>query len=283
MGRVIIAYIPVLHRGYLDFFEKHRDAEALYVVKRRFVIELQSALRKDIRALDAFEVRRLLGNHFFSRVEIADGDVILAIAQTGHTVVMPKDDISLEIASRYLSGCLIEYDNVFLRWEQESILKEREIQYERTVSFDGLVAEMMRCAFLESHKATNLWRWVGAVIAKNGEVILTGYNRQVPSPYTPYYEGDARMFFKKGLNVELTTDLHTEARLIAEAARKGIALEGSDLYITAFPCPPCSKLVATAGIRRCYFASGYSLLDGERILKNNDVEIIHVKVPENIS
>lgn len=277
MGKVIIAYIPVLHRGYLDFFDRHRDAEALYVIKRNLVIELQPALRKDIRAFDAFEVQSLLGNHFFLRVEIADGDVILAIAQAGHTVVMPKDELSLEIALRYLSGCRVEYDSaVFLRWDRQNVL-EQKIKYDRKVPWSGVVGEMMNKALEEKEKATNLWRQVGAVIARDGEILLSAYNRQVPSPYTPYYEGDARMFFKRGIHIGLTTDIHAESRLVAEAARHGIALEGADLYISTFPCPPCAKLIASTGIRRCYFSSGYAMLDGERVLHDTDIEIVFVE------
>ena len=85
------------------------------------------------------------------------------------------------------------------------------------------------------------------------------------------------MFFKRGLNIELTTDQHAESVVISEAAKKGIALLGADLYISTFPCPPCAKIVAAAGIKRCYFLSGYSMLDGERILKDSGVEIIQVR------
>jgi len=277
MGRVIIAYIPVLHRGYLDFFNRHRDAEALYVVKRVFAVELQPALRKDVRALSAFEVQSLLSNHFFSRVEIADRNVILTIARAKHTVAMPKDELSLEIASRYLSGCRVEYDNVFLRWDRQNVLAQEKVRYDRKVSWSGVVGEMMGKAFEEREKATNLWRQVGAVIARDGKIILSGHNCQMPSPHTPYYEGDPRMFFKRGVHIELTTDIHAEPRLVAEAARHGIALEGADLYISTFPCPPCAKLVASTGIRRCYFSSGYAMLDGERALHDESVEIIYVE------
>lgn len=277
MGRVIIAYIPVLHRGYLDFFNRHRDVEALYILKRRLVIELQPALRKDIRALDAFEVQSLLGNHFFLKVRIADEDIILAIAQAGHTVVMPNDELSLEIALRYLSGCRVEYDSsVFLRWNRQNVLTQEDVKYDRKISWSGVVGEMMGRAFEERKKATNLWRQVGAVIARDGEILLSAYNRQVPSPNTPYYEGDPRMFFKRGVHIELTTDSHAESRLISEAANRGISVAGADLYITMFPCPPCAKIIAPSGIRKCYFASGYAMLDGERVLRDAGIELVFV-------
>ena len=277
MSRVIIAYIPVLHRGYLDFFNRHRDVEALYILKRRFVIELQPVLRKDIRALDAFEVQSLLGNHFFLKVRIADEDIILAIAQAGHTVVMPNDELSLEIALRYLSGCRVEYDSsVFLRWNLQNVLAQEDVKYDRKISWSGVVGEMMGKAFEERKKATNLWRQVGAVIARDGEILLSAYNRQVPSPNTPYYEGDPRMFFKRGVHIELTTDAHAESRLISEAANRGISIAGADLYITMFPCPPCAKIIAPSGIRKCYFASGYAMLDGERVLRDAGIELVFV-------
>lgn len=281
MEKTIIAYIPVIHRGYLDFFQKHAHSN-LFILGKEIIAE-SKPLTKDVRALSPEEARRIIQDlKVFNWVGIADFGTLAGFQKDKARLIMPDEEFSHELHKKYLNGCKVQYESVFLRWEQGSILKEREIQHERTVPFEGMVEEMMGRALLESHKATNLWRWVGTVIARNKEIILTGYNKQVPNPYTPYYEGDARMFFKKGFYIELTTDHHAEARMIAEAARKGIPLEGSDLFITAFPCPPCAKSVAAAGIRRCYFASGYSILDGERILKDNDVEIIHVQIPGNI-
>ena len=85
------------------------------------------------------------------------------------------------------------------------------------------------------------------------------------------------MFFKRGVHIELTTDAHAESRLISEAANRGISIAGADLYVTTFPCPPCAKVVAPSGIRRCYFASGYAMLDGERVLRDADIEIVFVE------
>ncbi len=71
--------------------------------------------------------------------------------------------------------------------------------------------------------------------------------------------------------------MHSEAGAIAEAARKGISLEGADLYVTTFPCPPCGKLIAYSGIKRVFYKNGYGVLDSERILKDKGVEIIKVE------
>lgn len=47
---------------------------------------------------------------------------------------------------------------------------------------------------------------------------------------------------------------HAEAAVIAACARDGLATDGTHLYLHAtrpfFPCAPCARLIAAAGIRR---------------------------------
>ncbi|HLN18769.1 MAG TPA: deaminase, partial [Patescibacteria group bacterium] len=62
-----------------------------------------------------------------------------------------------------------------------------------------------------------------------------------------------------------------------KAAKDGISLNNTNLYVTTFPCPTCAKLIAEAGIKKVYYESGYSLSDAEDILKNAGIEIILVK------
>jgi dCMP deaminase len=65
--------------------------------------------------------------------------------------------------------------------------------------------------------------------------------------------------------------------LIAEAAREGISTKGAVVYVTDFPCPPCAKLIAGAGISRLYFRTGYAVLDGEDVLAEAGVEVVRVE------
>ena len=78
--------------------------------------------------------------------------------------------------------------------------------------------------------------------------------------------------------MELSTALHAEAGLIVEAAKKGISLEGATLYVTTFPCPNCAKLVAASGIKKLIYQDGYSVLDGEELLRSAGLIIVHRKV-----
>ena len=279
MKKIILAYVPVLHQGYLQFFEKYAlEVRALYILGQELIQEFDHLARKDIRALAPEQVKWAIQSwRIFPAVYIADRKILNDIRLINWPIIMPDEDECRELAAKYLNGCRIELDSVFLRWDKSRSVAQKEVSCDRVVPFEGFVAEMLSCAAEEAKKASNLWRQIGAVIARDKEILLTGYNRQVPSPRMPYIEGDARSFFKKGLHIELTTDFHAEARLITEAARRGISIDGADLYITTFPCPPCAKIVAYSGIRRCYFSSGYAMLDGERILRSQEVEIIFVK------
>ena len=278
MMKIILAYVPVLHQGYRKFFEKHTsEVQVLYLFGQELIQEFDH-LRKDIRALSLEHVKCAIQSwHLFPAVYIADHRILDDIRLKKPIVIMPNEDECRELAKRHLSGCNIEFDSVFLRWDKSKSIAKEEVKYDRKVAFEGLIAEMMSRAFEESQKASNWWRQVGAVIARDKEILLTGYNFNVPSSRMSCIEGDPRSFFSKGIHIEITTDYHAEAQLISIAAREGISLKGTDLYVTTFPCPPCAKNIAYSGIKRCYFSSGYAMFDGERILRDQGVEIILVK------
>ena len=279
MKKIILAYIPVLHQGYRQFFEKHVfEVQTLYLFGQDLIQEFDHLSRKDVRALAPKDVQCAIQSwQIFSKVRIADHEALSNIRDLGISVVMPDEDECHELAAKYLEGCHVEFDSVFLRWDKSRSLAEKEVNCDRIIPFEGFVSEMLSYAAEEAKKASNWWRQVGAVIVRDKEILLVGYNRQVPSSRMSYIEGDPRSFFKKGLHIELTIDMHAEARIISEAANKGIFLKDADLFITTFPCPPCAKIVAFSGIKRCYFNSGYAMLDGERILRSQGVEIIFVK------
>ena len=78
------------------------------------------------------------------------------------------------------------------------------------------------------------------------------------------------------MHLELSLATHAEARLIADAARGGRATQGASMYVTDFPCPPCAKLIAGAGIATLYFRKGYAVLDGEDVLRAAGVDLVDI-------
>ena len=50
---------------------------------------------------------------------------------------------------------------------------------------------------------------------------------------------------------------HAEANAVAQAARMGIAVDGSTLYCTTRPCAPCAKLLAQSGVIKVFYELDY--------------------------
>jgi dCMP deaminase len=192
------------------------------------------------------------------------------------TIILPDEDISRDIITKYLKEASTMFDTIFLRWDRHNSSINKAVNIDQKVSLKIFDREMIKNTIQISKKSSDWWRQVGAVLVKKGEVLLVGYNRHVPSPHSPYANGDPRNNFHKGINLELSTAIHAEASVIADAAKKGLKLEGTSIYVSTFPCPPCAKLIAYSGIKKLYYSGGYGVLDGEDILKSQGVKIIYV-------
>lgn len=277
MGQIIVAYVPVLHEGYRRLFEKYPDARKLYIFGSEITTQFDY-LKKDIRALDPFFIKKAVEAWgIFDTVEVLDLQGVEFLKKTNEELVVPDEDITRELAQKYFSDKKIVFDSIFLRWNKHNALAEKPIVYDQKISVTDFDREVLRKAEDESKKSADFWRHVGGAIVKDGVVIMIARNKHVPSDHMPYAHSDPRNAFHKGIHIELSTVLHAEAGLIAEAARQGVSLEGTSMYVTVFPCPPCAKSIAYCGVKRLYCAGGYAVLDGQDILKSRGVEIIFVE------
>lgn len=111
-----------------------------------------------------------------------------------------------------------------------------------------LAAEMSTCAS---------GRKVGAVFVKNKRVVATGFNG-VPVGY-PHPTECARRAqgVPSGQGLAICVCAHAEANGIANAARHGVALEGSTAYVTCQPCASCMGAMANVGVERVLFRDLY--------------------------
>jgi dCMP deaminase len=164
-----------------------------------------------------------------------------------------------------------------LRWDRHNSFAGQPGAADQEISEKEFDKKMCGLAEEEAQKSSDWWRRIGAVLVKDSKIVLVNHNRHTPSEHMPYAVGDPRNAYNKGVAVELGTSIHSEAGIIAEAASKGISLEGASLYVSTFPCPPCAKLIAYSGIKNLYYTSGYGVLDGENVLKARGVKIIFVK------
>lgn len=284
MKKALVAYIPVLHKGYTDLLDSEQPS-AVYLLAvedgQRLPPHLDYIARKDsIRAVPAPRMARVVQGVLDRHIPVHTTtlDDVRTIALLYEVVVMPDEDISRWVAEKYLPGVPVEFRSVFLRWDRDALHKRElaAVLAHATVSYELLDRAFMAKAHNASRKSADWWRQLGGVLVKDGTLLWASCNQHTPYPQLPYVFGDPRSVFKRGVRIECTTAEHAEASLIAEAARQGVSTEGASLYVTTFPCPMCARLVAHSGIKRCYFSTGYAVLDGADVMSQNGVELIYV-------
>lgn len=276
-GKNLIIHIPVIHRGYLDFFRVNLDKISNIYLINEELLEGLSEFKPDIASIDAEEAKELLKNLGFKNISILSPNNIEEIKEKD--LIFIQDEISRNLYNRYLRGKEVEWVSVFLRWDKEKVLSERPAEGIEA-SKDVFDISMMQEAQKEAQKTGDWWRQIGAVLVKNGEILIRGYNRDLPSDHTPYQVGEVRDFFKAGERHELASTIHAEENIIAQAAKKGISLEGTSIYVTVFPCPVCAKLIAFAGIKNLYFGGGGSNFDAKKVLDSAGIKIIYIPKTE---
>ena len=132
---------------------------------------------------------------------------------------------------------------------------------------------LAQVATVVAQRATCGRRQVGAVIAREGRILSTGYNG--PAQHRPHCSDELC-----DLSVSCTRSIHAEANAIAFAAREGISLLGSDPFVTLSPCVPCAQLIAKTGIQRVFYLDLYREPDGILWLeKHTNVLATHWKEP----
>ena len=83
---------------------------------------------------------------------------------------------------------------------------------------------------------------VGCVIVSGGahpnRIVAAGYNGYLPG--TPH-----RSHVRDGHE---QATVHAEQNAIADAARRGVSVQGATAYVTHYPCATCAKILAASGI-----------------------------------
>jgi dCMP deaminase len=264
----------VLHEGYRRFVEAHASGRPFYVVGRELYADYRP-LAKDIRALDpSLVVAAVRAWGVCSSVEVLDAAGAQRLAESGARLVLPAEDVSYQLVDRFFGRCEVRYDSVFLRWDKTRTVQLLEPRAVREVGVEEALAEIGVAAETAALDSVDWWRQVGAAIRFADGTVRAVTNEHGPHRLSAYAVGDPRSNFFKGVELELSTATHAEARLIAEAARDGLSTRGAVMYVTDFPCPPCAKLLAAAEIERLYFRTGYAVLDGEAVLEAAGIEVV---------
>jgi len=133
----------------------------------------------------------------------------------------------------------------------------------------------MQIAHVVAQRGTCDRAQVGAILARDGRVLATGYNG--PPTGLPHCTDPL------GCSVMERADaggcvraVHAEANAIAFSARHGIGTDGATLYCTHLPCLKCAELIINAGIIRVLYRTDYRIKDGEVLLQQAGVDIIQL-------
>jgi len=271
--KIIILHVPVIHKGYLDFFKRiEGEISNIYLIDEELQEEL-SEIKPDIASIDSKTVKELLNKIGFENILFFSKSNIEEIR--GKEIVLIQNEISRNLYDKYLKGEKVEWESVFLRWDKNQVLAELPTK-DLPISKEPFDTDKMKEAYKEAEKSSDWWRQIGAVLVKNRKIIARSYNQGVPNDNTPYQLGSIRDFFKAGEKQDFSPTIHAEQKLISEAAKNGIQLQGTTLYLTHFPCSVCAKLIAYSGIKNLYFSEGASNLDGKKILELVGVKITHI-------
>lgn len=278
MTHCIVAYVPVLHEGYYRFFTHYPQVSCLYLVPPDLAARY-TPTHKEIRALDIQHIQRAIQSwEVFPTVSIATEQALRELNTASCTVYIPAETVSQQLAADFFPQACITPTSIFLRWDRASATATYAPSA-LPITLDPSAQPWMQEAYSEGALSSDWWRQVGAVAVRDAQLLLKAHNTHLPHEQQPYSEGDPRAHFHQGDHIEFTTAIHAEALLIARAARSGISLEGADLYVTDFPCPPCAKLIAQAGIINLFYHKGYAVLDGEQILKTAGVQLHRWTLP----
>jgi dCMP deaminase len=115
-------------------------------------------------------------------------------------------------------------------------------------------------ANLISLRSVCLRRKVGCIIVRKNQILCTGYNGPPAGhPHPADLGGCERDIegIKSGERLELCWCLHAEQNAILQAARNGVSIEGAEIYVTAFPCPICARMIDNSGITHVKVFGGY--------------------------
>lgn len=144
---------------------------------------------------------------------------------------------------------------------------------------------LMGTAFVWANRSTCSRLHVGAVISREGRILVQGYNGApaglphcnhectCPEGYPYQKEGDEVHRMGCPVPEPCLTAEHAERNAIAWAARNGVRLEGGTLHVTDAPCYNCAMSVVNAGLIEVVYVRPYRLTHGVDLLITASIRV----------
>jgi len=120
----------------------------------------------------------------------------------------------------------------------------------------------------------------GCVIAKNNQILVTGY---VGSPIGFEHCDDVGHLMKKVIHEDgsitnhCMRTVHAEQNAICQAAKLGISIDGATLYCRMTPCRTCAMLIVNCGIKRVVCQKKYHAgKESEDIFRKANIQLDYI-------
>ncbi|MCM1532596.1 MAG: deaminase [Bacteroides sp.] len=253
-----------------DLRAKHSPSYIVDELYKRAAASGQNAIIESIRAVGEVESLRQKGNFRLWAVDAEPKTrykrIVLRGSETDHIdfdTFLSNEKRELDNADpnkQNLKACMAMADATLrndgnmeeLRRQIDGLLEpfsNTEEEYRRP-SWDEYFMDL--CHSVALRATCNRGR-SGCVIVKDKQILVTGY---VGSPsHLPHCDEVGHLFRKTlhedgSVTTHCVRTVHAEQNAICQAARRGVALEGSTLYCTMTPCRTCAMLIINCGIKK---------------------------------
>lgn len=141
---------------------------------------------------------------------------------------------------------------------------------------------LVASAFVWSRRSTCARLQVGALVHREGRILVQGYNGAPAGLPHCNHQCNCRLMGSRGEHIyhpesqghlptcpslpEYCRAVHAEQNAIAFAARHGVRLEGGELVSTHQPCLSCARSIINSGIVKVLYVEPYRLTDGLDLL-----------------
>jgi dCMP deaminase len=135
-------------------------------------------------------------------------------------------------------------------------------------------ATLLTVAGVMATRSTCSRAHVGAIFARDGRILASGYNGS-PRGMAHCLHPPGETTDTRGTDAPTCTwSVHAEANAIAFAARHGVALDGSALYVTHTPCVTCAQLIINVGVIQVIASHMYRVRAGINLLMDAGVIVL---------
>lgn len=123
-------------------------------------------------------------------------------------------------------------------------------------------------ALLHAQMSKCIRKKVGAVLVTKHGVTLTGYNGSPAGlPNACEYINEDGEYITK------SSTLHAELNCILKAAKEGISVLDSTVYVTLMPCVACSAMMVQVGVKRLVYQENYRDASGVDLLSQAGIVV----------